>query len=136
MPCGAGWVYSTAQSGWAHVAALAPLVEQCAREGDSVACSIMQAAADELAACAAAVLPKVLSFPGGLEGENGEWATGKVVLVGGLLEEDDSLLSAMTQECILQQYPGVHIMRPLVSPAVGAALLALRHLQSRQDEQP
>jgi hypothetical protein len=50
------WAY--AEPGWARIASLAPLVLQCAEEGDSVAFRIITAAADEAVSAVVAAVSR------------------------------------------------------------------------------
>ncbi|KAL2930509.1 N-acetyl-D-glucosamine kinase [Bienertia sinuspersici] len=109
-----------ADSSWARIAALAPVVISCAEMGDEIANKILVEAVEELAICVKSVVQR-LHLCG--EDKNGPFP---VVLVGGILEANAKWdIAKETMNCIRQDYPGAYPIRPKVEPAVGAALLAL-----------
>lgn len=113
-----GWTY--ADSSWARIAALAPVVISCAEAGDEIANKILVEAVEELAVCVKSVVQRLHLFG---EDKNGSFP---VVLVGGILEANTKWdIAKETINSIRQDYPGAYPIRPKVEPAVGAALLAL-----------
>jgi N-acetylglucosamine kinase-like BadF-type ATPase len=109
------WMY--AEISWARVAALAPLVTQCAQQGDAVAQAILEQAAHDLATTVRAVVQ-------GLHLETAEFP---LILAGGNLRP--GWLSQRLTELIQPSAPQARIAHPTVEPAVGAALLAQRSLE-------
>lgn len=97
-----------------QIAALVPLVEQAAREGDQVARDILCGAAEELALAARAVIQ-------GLEMQDEVF---DVVLVGGVFKTGVSLLEEVRAR-VLDAAPRANVILPRHEPVVGAALLAL-----------
>jgi len=108
------WTYG--QSGWAHVAALAPLAEVCAAENDEVAFRILAWAADSLAQRAEAVIGRL-----GLQNERFP-----LVLAGGNLR--DGILQRLLTARLEEVAPHAEIVAPYLEAAVGAALLALKQV--------
>ncbi|HQY93051.1 ROK family protein [Caldilinea sp.] len=115
------WTYG--QPGWAHVAGLARLVEECARENDEVAFRILAWAADNLAQRAEAVIR-------GLALENQSFP---LVLAGGNLT-DNALLRRLLTSRLEEVAPHAEIVTPHLDAAVGAALLALKQAWKREQE--
>ncbi|KAF6150647.1 hypothetical protein GIB67_022259 [Kingdonia uniflora] len=112
-----GWTY--ADSSWARIAALVPLVVACAEAGDAVANRILLDSVQELADSVKAVVQKL-----GLCGEDGKDSF-PLVMVGGVLEANKRWdIGKEVINCITKDYPGACPVRPKVEPAVGAALLA------------
>uniref|UniRef100_A0A7C1FHA0 ROK family protein n=1 Tax=Caldilinea aerophila TaxID=133453 RepID=A0A7C1FHA0_9CHLR len=107
------WTYN--QSGWAHVAALAHLAEECAAERDEVAFHILAWAADNLALRAETVIRGL-----GMEQERFP-----IVLAGGNLMHGE-LLRHLLRLRLEEVVPQAEIVTPHLDAAVGAALLALR----------
>ncbi|CAL8469959.1 g9501 [Coccomyxa elongata] len=105
-----GWAY--AEPGWAHIAALAPTVLQCAEEGDSIAFRIVTSAANEAVRAAVTVAERSR-----LKGHRF-----KLVLSGGLLSEDSPFLD-IVREGLKLALPSAEVVHPRVEPAHGAALL-------------
>lgn len=106
------WLYADHE--WARIAALAPLAFQQAKLGDAVSIKIIEQAADYLALSIKAVVSK-LKFD-----QDDKF---KIVLAGGTLKNElmfDKLTTLMKQFA-----PQATITYPVVSPAHGAALLAL-----------
>ncbi|MCB0053227.1 MAG: ROK family protein [Caldilinea sp.] len=113
------WTYG--QSGWAHVAALAPLAEACAAEDDEVAFRILAWAADNLAQRTEAVVRRL-----GLENEHFP-----LVLAGGNLR--DGILRRLVTMRLEEVAPQAEIVTPYLEAAVGAALLALKQVWKERD---
>ena len=109
-----GWAYT--DTAWSRFAALAPLAVACAAQGDAVAQRILVDAAAALAGSAAAVVEGLQ-----LAGEAFPF-----VLTGGNLQP--GLLHDALAAHLAAIAPHATIGRPLVEPAVGAALLASRHI--------
>ncbi|KAL7131170.1 hypothetical protein ABFS83_13G180400 [Erythranthe nasuta] len=111
------WTY--ADSSWARIAALVPLVVSCAEAGDQVADEILNNSVQELALSVKAVVQRLH-----LAGEDGNGSF-PVVLVGGVLEANKRWdIGKEVTSSILKAYPGAFPIRPKVEPAVGAALFA------------
>jgi len=108
------WTYG--QSGWAHVAALAPLAEVCAAEDDEVAFRILAWAADNLTQRTAAVVRQL-----GLETERFP-----LVLAGGNLR--NGILPQLLITRLEEVAPQAEMTAPYLEAAVGAALLALKQV--------
>lgn len=112
------WIY--ADITWARFAALAPLVTQCAEQGDAVANAILDQAADDLTTTVKAVVNGLqlaqTAFP--------------LVLAGGNLQP--GLLRNRLEPRLQQLAPAAHITNPQIEPAVGAALLALKLLNNNE----
>lgn len=112
------WIYSDIT--WARFAALAPLVVQCAEQGDAVANAIIEQAADDLVVTVRAVVHGLqltqTAFP--------------LVLAGGNLQP--GLLRDRLTPRLQQLAPAAHITSPQVEPAAGAALLALKLLNNNE----
>lgn len=94
------------------VAALAPLVEETAAQGDETARRILRDNAKALGELAAAVVKRL---PG---------AVGEVALLGGLLS-NDTHLRRETVKYLSAQLPGICPVAPRQDAAAGAALMAL-----------
>jgi len=97
-----------------EIAALAPVVSQCAEDGDQVAQQILSQAGRELATLAAAVLRELGMTSSGCE----------IVLVGGTFRHQPFVVQALKEE-LAQFAPHAEIIWPRREPALGAALLAL-----------
>lgn len=97
-----------------QIAALAPLVEQAANEGDGVARGILDSAAGELALAACAVIE-------GLQMQDEEF---DVALVGGVFGTGGYLMQEVRRG-VRAAAPRSTVILPRHEPAVGAALLAL-----------
>lgn len=111
-----GWTY--ADSSWARIAALVPMVVSCAEDDDPVAHEILNSAVHELALSVKVIVRKLM-----LAGEDGEGSF-PVVMVGGVLEADGKWdIGREVINAIMQTYPGAYPVRPKVEPAIGAALL-------------
>ncbi|KAK9823451.1 hypothetical protein WJX72_002863 [[Myrmecia] bisecta] len=113
-----GWAY--AEPGWSRIASLAPVVVQCATEGDTVAQGVLQAAIAELVA-AVVSLEGRCKFDGPFD----------LVLSGGLLTEGFAY-SDMCEAALRKQLPHANIIHPKVEAAIGAALLACRKAEARR----
>ena len=112
------WMYD--DIAWARFAALAPLVTQCAEQGDAVANAILDQAADDLATTVKAVV----------NGLHLAQAAFPLVLAGGNLQP--GLLRSRLEPHLQQLAPAAHITSPQVEPATGAALLALKLLNNNE----
>ncbi|XP_059666487.1 uncharacterized protein LOC132312221 [Cornus florida] len=116
-----GWTY--ADSSWARIAALVPIVVSCAEAGDQIANNILNDAVQELALSVKAVVQRLCL--GGKDG-NGSFP---IVMVGGVLEANSKWdIGKEVADCVQKIYPGACPIRPKVEPAVGAALLAWNYL--------
>ncbi|KAH6788298.1 Actin-like ATPase superfamily protein [Perilla frutescens var. frutescens] len=112
-----GWTY--ADSSWARIAALVPVVVSCAEAGDKIADEILNNAVQELSLSVKAVVQRLH-----LAGEDGNGSF-PVVMVGGVLEANKRWdIGNEVTNSILKAYPGACPIRPKVEPAVGAALFA------------
>ncbi|KAL6561910.1 hypothetical protein OROGR_002917 [Orobanche gracilis] len=111
------WTY--ADSSWARIAALVPLVVSCAESGDQVAHEILTNAVQELASSVIAVVRRLY-----LAGEDGSDSF-HVVIVGGVFEANKRWdIGKEVIDLILKAYPGACPIRPKAEPAIGAALFA------------
>ncbi|XP_068656127.1 uncharacterized protein [Aristolochia californica] len=116
-----GWTY--ADSSWARIAALVPVVVSSAEAGDQVANQILRDSVKELALSVKAVVQRL-----GLCGEDGNDPF-PLVMVGGVLEANRSWdIGKEVVKCISKDYPGALPIRPKLEPAVGAAMLAWNFL--------
>lgn len=97
-----------------RVAALAPLVEQAAAQGDETALDILRRNANALGELAAAVV-KALGM-----------AQGEAALLGGLLTHP-TMLRRETVSWLNLHLPGITPTFPRQDAAAGAALMALEH---------
>jgi N-acetylglucosamine kinase-like BadF-type ATPase len=106
-----------------QLAALAPLVTQCAADGDAAAQVVLAEAGEELAALAITLARRLdlgaKSFAVACSG--GVWKAGELVL-------------EPFRQRVLAAYPRAHINSPLLTPVAGAALLAISVLGG--DEPP
>jgi N-acetylglucosamine kinase len=98
----------------AEIAALAPVVGQCARDGDGVAQEILEQAGRDLADLAGAVL-RGLSMAGSVS---------EIVLTGGTLRHEPVVVEALEEE-LARSVPLARTIWPRREPALGAALLVL-----------
>ncbi|KAL0305418.1 UNVERIFIED_CONTAM: N-acetyl-D-glucosamine kinase [Sesamum radiatum] len=111
------WTY--ADSSWARIAALVPIVVSCAEAGDEVAEEILNNAVHELALSVKAVVKRL-----DLAGKDGTDSF-PVVMVGGVLEANKTWdIGSKVIDSLLGAYPGACPIRPKVEPAIGAALFA------------
>ncbi|PSS05818.1 N-acetyl-D-glucosamine kinase [Actinidia chinensis var. chinensis] len=116
-----GWTY--ADPSWARIARLVPVVVSCAEAGDQVANQILLDAVQELASSVKAVVQRL-----SLSGEDGRDSF-PLVMVGGVLEANKRWdIGKEVVNCIVNDFPGAHPIRPRVEPAIGAALLAWNFL--------
>jgi len=92
-----------------RIAALVPMVIQCAAERDDVASSLLRAAGRELASTVRGVLEKL--------------GVTRVATYGGVLSNDTPVRTAF-EEALRQSIPNVQIQEPQFDAAVGAALLS------------
>ncbi|KAF3450296.1 hypothetical protein FNV43_RR06376 [Rhamnella rubrinervis] len=116
-----GWTY--ADPSWARIAALVPEVKSCAEDGDQIAHNILVNAVQELTLCVKAVVERL-----NLCGADGSGSF-PIVMVGGVLETNKSWdVGKEVINSIQKLYPGAHLIRPKMEPAIGAALLAWNFL--------
>lgn len=105
--------YNTQYPGPDKIAALAPVVDAAARDGDAVARAILVEAASELAAAVRAIMAR-LDFEG---------RPPRVVLCGGAFHSD--LLRTLVEAELRRLAPGIECFRPELPPVAGAYVLAL-----------
>lgn len=108
-----GWAYK--DYSWERFAALYPAVHEAAQEGDAVAVDILNRAANGLVACAAAVIRRA-AFEDNFA----------MVLTGGVLLHEDSLVASKFCEKIMHLAPMSRITRAQLSPETAAAVLAMK----------
>jgi N-acetylglucosamine kinase-like BadF-type ATPase len=89
------WVY--ADTGWSHVASLAPVVVQCAKEGNSDALEIVTEQATAARSKVALALQKLV--------EHGNTAGLPVVLSGGLTKDPESEFMQRLMEHMQRDHP-------------------------------
>lgn len=99
-----------------EIAALAPLVIEVAREGDSAALGLLRQGALDLAECVFAVAHR-LKLTDALE----------LTLVGGLLRAGEIVLDLL-REAVLARLPNCRITWPELPPVLGACLIGLQRL--------
>jgi N-acetylglucosamine kinase-like BadF-type ATPase len=108
-----------------QLAALAPLVTQCAADGDAAAQAVLTAAGKDLAALATTLARRLdlgaEPFPVACSG--GVWKAGALVL-------------EPFRQRVLATYPRVHIGSPLLTPMAGAVLLAISLLTAEPPDVP
>jgi len=114
------WAYDDKNSSWTKIADLAPLVSQCARDGDQVANQILDYTADQILLSIIAVA-KGLGFS-----ESTEFP---LVLAGGTFTSESSLLKPILMKKMESKYPHCKATLPVVDIAVAGALLVLRRIQ-------
>lgn len=107
-------IYESPTKVMREVAALAKIVVEAARHGDSAAQSILTEAAMELARAVVAVIERL----------NLQEQTFRVAYVGGVFEAGDLVITPMS-EAVRIVAPRAFIGPPLNSPVIGAARLAL-----------
>eukprot|EP01114_Cavostelium_apophysatum_P009167 TRINITY_DN2224_c0_g1_i1.p1 TRINITY_DN2224_c0_g1~~TRINITY_DN2224_c0_g1_i1.p1 ORF type:complete len:350 (+),score=54.09 TRINITY_DN2224_c0_g1_i1:86-1051(+) len=117
------WAYDESDRSWAKFAALAPIAYDCANKGDQVALAILDNAADKLAATIDAVVK-------GLQLDTN--ADFPLVLAGGNLTHENSILAKLLKERLRKAYPNSVITHPTVDAEVAAALLAANQYKSHQ----
>jgi len=117
------WAYNKKDEGWQRIANLAALAHQCARKNDAKSIEIINSAAHSLFVAIQAVAKRLNLPTQGLP----------LVLAGGNLDHDDSLLAERLVALLHEHCPGVLPTRPIVSPAVGAALLGLKSLEAHSE---
>lgn len=104
------------------LAALAPVVARCAQQGDASAFAVLEDAAADLATLAVTLLRRLdlcdRAVPVACSG--GVWKAG-------------ALVSEPFRRRVLAACPRVRIGSPLLTPAAGAALLAIRELHESDD---
>jgi len=113
-----GWVREKGRVG--EIAALAPVVGRCAREGDEVAQKILNQAGREVATLAGAVLKELGMADTACE----------IVLAGGTFRHQPLVVQALQEE-LARSSPLAHLIWPRHEPALGAALLALMAWEGR-----
>jgi N-acetylglucosamine kinase-like BadF-type ATPase len=110
-------VYHERVIGRRQIASLARVVDQEARKGDRIALQCMTTAADELADFAVEVIAQLgigsLAFP--------------VIAIGSVAQRSRIWWGRMCER-IAEVAPAMRPVIPQLPPAVGAALLALRHM--------
>ncbi len=106
------WAY--AEYKWARFAALAPLVTQCAQQGDAVSCAIMERSA--------AILGKSIEVVAQQLGMSAE--PFPCLFTGGNLAPNN-LLSQRLVQYLRDQTPNASIDQRLLNPAIGAAQFAV-----------
>jgi len=116
------WAYSDLS--WAHIAELGPLVVECAQQGDGVALAIIEEAAVDLAAAVEHVVRNLNLLNEPIS----------IVLSGGNLLP--GFFSGLVSQHLHSLIPKAQLVRPNITPAIGAALLALNHLQKGQPDEP
>ncbi|MBS1913742.1 MAG: ATPase [Bacteroidetes bacterium] len=102
-----------------EIAALAPLVIDAALAGDDAASNIVRDGAAELALMAWAVAGRL------------ELTEPEVMLTGGLAE--NGMYRTRVAEALAALMPSARMVRPLLPPAAGAALLALELMNRHAD---
>ena len=109
------WVYGK-EGGREGIAALCPMVFEAARDGDAVAQEIIEHAGRALGSLVGAVARRLRMQD-----------RVRLGLIGGVFKEKDKLLPSLlhTAETEIGQ---VEVCAPRFSPAVGAALLAFKHI--------
>ena len=122
------WAYDPAGGGgagaWAPIAALAPVVDQLAAEGDEAALDIMGTAGAELYTSLHSVIRRL--------GLGADGRAFPVVLAGGLMRKGGALGTAVVRH-LAEACPLAEAVFPDAEPAQGAALLA-RQLLRISDE--
>lgn len=109
------WAYQ--DQSWAHIADLAPIVIECAQQGDDVASQIVAEAAIDLAAAVEVVVRQLDLLDEPIP----------IVLSGGTLQP--GYFSNLVTQHLHNLVPNADLLRPTVEPAVGAALFALKSLE-------
>ncbi len=107
----------------AEIAALAPIVERAARQGDPVACTIYAHAAQELALAATTVIQAL-----GMEGEAVD-----VVLSGGVFHAGELVIEPFVR-AVREIAPQAQAIRLEQEPAVGAVRLAVKELGNHRTQ--
>ncbi|MFH7027886.1 MAG: N-acetylglucosamine kinase [Heteroscytonema crispum UTEX LB 1556] len=105
--------------GWGvkDIAALAPIVDCAAAEGDEVANNIIDDAVQELVRATFTVIDEIFSFGDVFE-----------VVTTGSVWRGKSKIRERFAASIVAKFPGVKVIFPRYEPAVGAGLLALKIL--------
>ena len=113
------WAYDPARGGgagaWAPIAALAPLAERLAAEGDEAAREVLDWAARELCGSIGSVTRRL--------GLGRDGSAFPVVLAGGLMRKGGPLGDAVARR-LAEEQRSAEVVFPAVEPAEGAALLA------------
>eukprot|EP00727_Mastigamoeba_balamuthi_P001994 m51a1_g11792 hypothetical protein (326) ;mRNA; f:308919-310087 len=118
------WAYSCTGVGssWNKAAEIAPLALECAAAGDAVACSILDAAASALMTSIRAVAVGLGYTPAD---------DFDVVLAGGLLAHEGSLVALRLRKCVLSEYPKARVLIASEEPVMGAVYLNVAASKSR-----
>jgi len=111
------WAYDEKDRSWSKFAELAPLASQCASQGDQVANSILEYAADQILVSINVVakelgLDKANEFP--------------LVLAGGNFTNESSLLSSILTKKVMAKYQNCRVTLPVVDIAVAGALMVIK----------
>lgn len=118
------WAYKKNDEGWQRVANLGAIAHVCAKQGDAKALAIIEDAATALYLNIKAVAAR-LNLAAGADSPVGGVP---LVMAGGSLDRDDSVLTDALVRILNKQLPGLAPARPSVVPAVGAALLSAHAL--------
>lgn len=110
------WVYAKHDEGWQRIAKVAAFAHECAREGDNVANRVLEDAAAALVATIETVAKKI-DFD-----KEEEYP---LIMAGGNLDHEGSLLTEKLIKQLHAHLPRARPSRPVVDPAMGAALLAV-----------
>jgi N-acetylglucosamine kinase-like BadF-type ATPase len=99
----------------AEIAGLAPLVLKAAQQGDNLAQKIVRSGQNELAQLVEVAAHRLMFQPDDLY----------VTVTGGLAQSGDYFKRGL-YAAIYARLPDAHIKEPLLSPVLGAALLAIQ----------
>jgi len=113
------WAYDEKDRSWAKFAELTPLCSQCARKDDQVSKSIIDNTANHILISISAVA-KGLGFDTD--------STFPLVLAGGNLIHDSSLLAEAVTTKVKAKYPNCQPTLPVVDVAAAGALLVIHRL--------
>jgi N-acetylglucosamine kinase-like BadF-type ATPase len=105
-----------------EIASLAPLVFDAVERADGVAQALVRRGCQAMAACAQAVARKL-----GLENGPSELA-----ITGGLTNADEALLAPF-RAAVAERLPGCQVKKAELTPATGAALLALERTGKKME---
>ncbi len=100
-----------------EIAALAPIVDSTAAEGDEVANNIIDGAVQELVLATSTVIDAIFNP-----------ATVFEVVTTGSVWQGKSKIRERFATSILTEYPSAKVIFPRYEPAIGAGLLALKSL--------
>ena len=129
------WAYQEGGS-WARVASLAPVVIDCAQDGDKHALMIIEEAVEELSGSIVAVVHKMNTLLSSRGQTDSDWSK-KIVFVGGVLVGDGicgldrsgnharemNILMEKLKTKLEKNFPNAQLVFPHDEPALGAALL-------------